>query len=53
MTEKDKYIITEDNDDEYLVVEARTRVRTLHPAVTGKEGAAPAETEAVLGVLAE
>ena len=51
MTEVGKDVIAEDNDDEYLV-EARTRVRTLHPAVTGKEGAAPAETEAVLSILA-
>ena len=52
MTEEGRDVITEINDDEYLVVEARTRVRTLHPAVTGKEGAAPAEAEAVLSILA-
>ena len=52
MTEVGKDIITEDTDDEYLVVEASTGVRTLHPAVTGKEGTAPAETEAVLSILA-
>ena len=37
----------------YLIVQTCTRGRTLHPAVTGKEGAAPAETEAVLSVLTE
>ena len=36
-----------------LMMKASARVRTLHPAVTGKEGAAPAETEAVLSVLTE
>ena len=45
-------VITEDTDEEYLVMEASARVRTLHPAVTGKEGAAPAEAEAVLSILA-
>ena len=37
----------------YLIMQAGAGVRTLHPAVTGKEGAAPAETEAVLSVLTE
>ena len=37
----------------YLVMQTGAGVRTLHPAVTGKEGAAPAETEAVLSVLTE
>ena len=52
MTKVDKDVISDDKDDEYLVVEAWTRVRTLHPAVTGKEGAAPTEAEAVLSILA-
>ena len=52
MTEEGKNVISEDNEDKYLVVEARTRVRALHPAVTGKESAAPAEAEAVLSILA-
>ena len=37
----------------YLIMQTGAWVRTLHPAVTGKEGAAPAETEAVLSVLTE
>ena len=37
----------------YLIMQTGAGVRTLHPAVTGKEGAAPAETEAVLSVLTE
>ena len=52
MTEVDIDVFTEHSDDKYLVVEASARVRTLHPAVTGKEGAAPAEAEAVLSILA-
>ena len=52
MTEVGTDVITEDSDDKYLVMEASARVRTLHPAVTGKEGAAPAEAEAVLSILA-
>ena len=52
MTEVGKDVITEDTDDEYLVVKTSTSLRTLHPAVTGKEGAAPAEAEAVLSILA-
>ena len=52
MTEVGTDVITEHTDDEYLVVEASARVRTLHPAVTGKEGAAPAEAEAVLSIFA-
>ena len=51
MTEVGTDVITEDTKEEYLVVEASTRERTLHPAVTGKEGAAPAEAEAVLSIL--
>ena len=45
--------LDKDDNDEYLVVQASARFWTFHPAVTGKECAAPAETEAVLGVLAE
>ena len=52
MTRVCKDVISEDTDDEYLVVIASAKVRTLHPAVTGKEGTAPAETEAVLSILA-
>ena len=52
MTEVGKDNITENTDDEYLVVEASASVWTLHSAVTGKEGAVPAEAEAVLSILA-
>ena len=37
----------------YLIMITSTRMRTLHPTVTGQEGAAPTETEAVVSVLTE
>ena len=37
----------------YLMMQAGAGMRTLHPAVTGQEGAAPTETEAVVSVLTE
>ena len=37
----------------HLISKAGAGAGTLHPAVTSKEGAASAETEAVLSVLTE
>ena len=40
-------------NDSYLIMKAGAGGGTVHSAVTGQEGAAPAETEAMSGVVAE